>query len=110
MKARLLNEVTDESTGTVWPKGTEVDIIGEEGGTVMIAVRVVFPDEHSMVLPLDFVEVIKPVDWQQVRINTVTAVAQGLSANPYMSYDNDYIVENTFKIADKVVERLKEEM
>lgn len=110
MKARLLNEVTDESTGTVWSKGTEVDIIGEEGGTVMITVRVVFPDDHSMLLPLELVEVIKPVDWQQVRINTVTAVVQGLSANPYMSYDNDYIVENTFKIADKVVERLKEEM
>lgn len=108
MKARLLHDVIVETTGQVWAKGTEVDIIEEMSGTFIKPVRVVFPDETQKVLTTEFVEVLRTIDWEQIKINAAVSIAQGFAANgSFSASGEDYIAGKSVRVADKLVEKLR---
>jgi len=54
----------------------------------------------------DDIEPAEP-DWQQVRIQFISAALTGLLANPDSILNRESIVEATLKIADALIEELK---
>lgn len=66
-----------------------------------------FPEGDFKVYTKDELDFRVDVDWQQVRIQFISAALTGLLANPDSILNRESIVEATIKIADALVEELK---